>query len=122
MGRVKCERHEEKMDGLRASGGIGERSGKSSAGFFAFSIDEQQRGAFGDAHFRKGFFLIFGGETNGRPFVGSKTNGGPDIALVKRGTRINPKSVVRVGRSEEHTSELQSPMYLVCRLLLEKKK
>ena len=24
--------------------------------------------------------------------------------------------------SEEHTSELQSPMYLVCRLLLEKKK
>src|SRR5437879_11396686 len=27
-----------------------------------------------------------------------------------------------VVRSEEHTSELQSPMYLVCRLLLEKKK
>src|SRR5436189_4870346 len=29
---------------------------------------------------------------------------------------------IRVSRSEEHTSELQSPMYLVCRLLLEKKK
>src|SRR5437762_9585891 len=28
----------------------------------------------------------------------------------------------RTIRSEEHTSELQSPMYLVCRLLLEKKK
>src|SRR5437762_7762034 len=28
----------------------------------------------------------------------------------------------QVVRSEEHTSELQSPMYLVCRLLLEKKK
>src|SRR5437762_4744770 len=28
----------------------------------------------------------------------------------------------RADRSEEHTSELQSPMYLVCRLLLEKKK
>src|SRR2546425_3417482 len=27
-----------------------------------------------------------------------------------------------VGRSEEHTSELQSLAYLVCRLLLEKKK
>src|SRR5437879_8069233 len=27
-----------------------------------------------------------------------------------------------VWRSEEHTSELQSPMYLVCRLLLENKK
>src|SRR5437763_9666533 len=31
------------------------------------------------------------------------------------------RSAARV-RSEEHTSELQSPMYLVCRLLLEKKK
>src|SRR5437879_10030243 len=31
-----------------------------------------------------------------------------------------PATMVR--RSEEHTSELQSPMYLVCRLLLEKKK
>src|SRR5438876_6550002 len=29
-------------------------------------------------------------------------------------------SLVR-GRSEEHTSELQSPVHLVCRLLLEKK-
>src|SRR3712207_7344248 len=28
----------------------------------------------------------------------------------------------RPGRSEEHTSELQSRQYLVCRLLLEKKK
>src|SRR5947209_1705072 len=30
--------------------------------------------------------------------------------------------VSRVERSEEHTSELQSRQYLVCRLLLEKKK
>src|SRR2546422_4314904 len=29
---------------------------------------------------------------------------------------------VRFGRSEEHTSELQSRLHLVCRLLLEKKK
>src|SRR5437762_7789603 len=29
---------------------------------------------------------------------------------------------ILLSRSEEHTSELQSPMYLVCRLLLEKKK
>src|SRR6266487_4112811 len=28
----------------------------------------------------------------------------------------------RARRSEEHTSELQSPVHLVCRLLLEKKK
>src|SRR5437879_6227810 len=31
-------------------------------------------------------------------------------------------TMVPLQRSEEHTSELQSPMYLVCRLLLEKKK
>src|SRR3712207_7121519 len=30
--------------------------------------------------------------------------------------------VILAGRSEEHTSELQSRQYLVCRLLLEKKK
>src|SRR5438876_6406778 len=29
---------------------------------------------------------------------------------------------VMMSRSEEHTSELQSPVHLVCRLLLEKKK
>src|SRR5437763_5318158 len=32
------------------------------------------------------------------------------------------QSIPHGARSEEHTSELQSPMYLVCRLLLEKKK
>src|SRR2546425_7708605 len=34
----------------------------------------------------------------------------------------NQRSRVANGRSEEHTSELQSLAYLVCRLLLEKKK
>src|SRR5437764_12381930 len=33
-----------------------------------------------------------------------------------------PNSTEMAIRSEEHTSELQSPMYLVCRLLLGKKK
>src|SRR5947208_15105807 len=33
-----------------------------------------------------------------------------------------PDEVVQKKRSEEHTSELQSPDHLVCRLLLEKKK
>src|SRR5690348_18107535 len=33
-----------------------------------------------------------------------------------------PDSPDAEGRSEEHTSELQSPVHLVCRLLLEKKK
>src|SRR2546425_2665100 len=34
----------------------------------------------------------------------------------------NTANVVVVNRSEEHTSEIQSLAYLVCRLLLEKKK
>src|SRR5574337_773099 len=32
---------------------------------------------------------------------------------------INPEQFLRPNRSEEHTSELQSPLNLVCRLLLE---
>src|SRR5687767_15414314 len=36
-------------------------------------------------------------------------------------TQFDPDRAIRV-RSEEHTSELQSLAYLVCRLLLEKKK
>src|SRR5437879_11550512 len=40
----------------------------------------------------------------------------------KTGRRASSASHAEASRSEEHTSELQSPMYLVCRLLLEKKK
>src|SRR5947209_16290296 len=36
--------------------------------------------------------------------------------------RVTALKSRRHGRSEEHTSELQSRQYLVCRLLLEKKK
>src|SRR5437762_9367330 len=41
-----------------------------------------------------------------------------------RAKEARPAAFTRAtwARSEEHTSELQSPMYLVCRLLLEKKK
>src|SRR2546426_3192324 len=43
--------------------------------------------------------------------------------LATRGTsRRAPRSGQGAHRSEEHTSELQSPCNLVCRLLLEKKK
>src|SRR3712207_8496651 len=41
--------------------------------------------------------------------------------LAQRPRRLRPPPA-RDGRSEEHTSELQSRQYLVCRLLLEKKK
>src|SRR3712207_6948524 len=36
--------------------------------------------------------------------------------------RVSRRAWGRAARSEEHTSELQSRQYLVCRLLLEKKK
>src|SRR3712207_8822636 len=42
--------------------------------------------------------------------------------LERGGTRALRRDVRHLTRSEEHTSELQSRQYLVCRLLLEKKK
>src|SRR5215203_6590160 len=41
---------------------------------------------------------------------------------IKTSTRKPALSLTLAPRSEEHTSELQSRQYLVCRLLLEKKK
>src|SRR4051794_41745360 len=41
---------------------------------------------------------------------------------VAAGLGLDEGAVVETERSEEHTSELQSPVHLVCRLLLEKKK
>src|SRR3712207_8237213 len=61
---------------------------------------------------RHGAFFFCGVEcahrSSGTPY---KRKGGDHVAL-HRGSS---------GRSEEHTSELQSRQYLVCRLLLEKK-
>src|SRR2546429_702878 len=45
-----------------------------------------------------------------------------NIARVKAAMMALPDGAVREVRSEEHTSELQSRLHLVCRLLLEKKK
>src|SRR5690348_6473334 len=42
-------------------------------------------------------------------------------AVEKEG-QLSTINTEKDGRSEEHTSELQSPVHLVCRLLLEKKK
>src|SRR5256885_213658 len=53
--------------------------------------------------------------------VSESTRWFADVVLdVVRGTGFD--AAERVARSEEHTSELQSPCNLVCRLLLEKKK
>src|SRR3712207_8702467 len=59
-----------------------------------------------------------------QPFGGSRASGTND----KAGSMLNlvrwtsPRTIKENLRSEEHTSELQSRQYLVCRLLLEKKK
>src|SRR3712207_7677674 len=59
----------------------------------------------------------------------SRSRLGPDRHRPSSGIRLRRHSSVscparrgRTDRSEEHTSELQSRQYLVCRLLLEKKK
>src|SRR2546422_6951822 len=50
----------------------------------------------------------------------SRLSGSPSCLISRRWIR-RPRSH-RSTRSEEHTSELQSRLHLVCRLLLEKKK
>src|SRR3712207_7519124 len=74
--------------------------------------------------FRSGLGEAVGGEEDGQPTVGDlgrqghvlRADGGEvDRDLVADGVEDQL-------RSEEHTSELQSRQYLVCRLLLEKKK
>src|SRR2546422_2265425 len=47
---------------------------------------------------------------------------GPALGLRLRVLPRGPLRASRAQRSEEHTSELQSRLHLVCRLLLEKKK
>src|SRR3712207_8231007 len=58
---------------------------------------------------------------------GTLTSGAVDVSPPRQSsTFVGSTSIVcrskNSGRSEEHTSELQSRQYLVCRLLLEKKK
>src|SRR3712207_6904494 len=60
--------------------------------------------------------------------VGAFTNGPPVSVQVRCRRPLSPVQTIRTSpvaferRSEEHTSELQSRQYLVCRLLLVKKK
>src|SRR3712207_7790785 len=58
-------------------------------------------------------FLLLDGHTRADPTA--------DIARPQGGQKL-PRFLTQEERSEEHTSELQSRQYLVCRLLLEKKK
>src|SRR5687767_15612385 len=62
------------------------------------------------------FRSIIGGSQGEQEAPTGIDGGGPQLPT---GT---PEACAYVERSEEHTSELQSLAYLVCRLLLEKKK
>src|SRR2546425_5023372 len=56
------------------------------------------------------------------PAAGARTQAGIGAQEYNTRTSIRGRWQTPDGRSEEHTSELQSLAYLVCRLLLEKKK
>src|SRR5690348_17832244 len=64
-----------------------------------------------DQHVPDGLLMLADGNGTFTKALGMEMDGTP-FGLGVRGKR----------RSEEHTSELQSPVHLVCRLLLEKKK
>src|SRR5690348_17522808 len=55
------------------------------------------------------------------PATTSGTSTVPGGCFITCPTSSPPNWCIFVKRSEEHTSELQSPVHLVCRLLLEKK-
>src|SRR3712207_8123253 len=62
----------------------------------------------------------WGADRGGSRAVGRRRRECPKSCAPRRSPGTSPPSWI--GRSEEHTSELQSRQYLVCRLLLEKKK
>src|SRR3712207_8688186 len=61
-----------------------------------------------------------------KPFFSPNGDGVRDVSRFSIAVQEDDEVAISVvdldGRSEEHTSELQSRQYLVCRLLLEKKK
>src|SRR3712207_9128029 len=64
----------------------------------------------------RGLYHVLGGRLSPLDGIGpAELNIGPLLERLDDGGRVRE-------RSEEHTSELQSRQYLVCRLLLEKKK
>src|SRR3712207_7223411 len=60
-------------------------------------------------------------EQDARAVVAGRGDGSTHAQPFDLAAHLHPRPTV-AARSEEHTSELQSRQYLVCRLLLEKKK
>src|SRR5260363_293101 len=73
------------------------------------------------------FFFFFNDTATTEIYTLSLHDASSDLCRLDPGHRVHAGDLpavrrVRQHRSEEHTSELQSPDHLVCRLLLEKKK
>src|SRR6266516_8077581 len=68
------------------------------------------------------FFFFFNDTATPEIYTLSLHDALPISATAVSGLWCTPTNPTRWPRSEEHTSELQSPYDLVCRLLLEKKK
>src|SRR3712207_7823849 len=86
---------------------------------FPYTTLFRSRRGLAGGQFRPGAVRAAGGGDGARASAGRQRllRHGADV----EGGRAQPRRR-RGGRSEEHTSELQSRQYLVCRLLLEKKK
>src|SRR3712207_7756250 len=70
--------------------------------------------------FRSLGLLLAGGADAGRAEAAGRGRPGAGDRAPRR--QLRGRAAGRDARSEEHTSELQSRQYLVCRLLLEKKR
>src|SRR5690348_17421582 len=73
------------------------------------------------------YTTLFRSKSNLRGLGGAAFPTGVKWSFIPKGSTAPKYLVINAdegepGRSEEHTSELQSPVHLVCRLLLEKKK
>src|SRR2546425_4957508 len=66
------------------------------------------------------FFFL--GVVGDAPATSSALQRAPGTGQLRPNVALEQLTLEESGRSEEHTSELQSLAYLVCRLLLEKKK
>src|SRR5574337_823002 len=85
--------------------------GKTTAAYFAKNILDIHN------HNKTAMFSTMDTTLDGKTFFKSELTTPESIDLFRM-----MREAVNNGRSEEHTSELQSPLNLVCRLLLEKKK
>src|SRR2546422_11556174 len=117
---------------------------RSSAGLQRLSCTPWRLGSIsspGSVESGRSASALHSPESFGRPAAGSRAGFRCGIKLAGIGIRSRlqrelrlyrlrdetadgspPQFLIMGGRSEEHTSELQSRLHLVCRLLLEKKK